>query len=103
MQTVFKNNTGIPEVLYNRYLEFDITFMFYPDNTGNAKILSDCNSISFVNKGTVNVTINGFPLNATDILQIDGSFGEKNTTIYQLAWTGTVKPIVWVIRKNYNG
>lgn len=67
--------------------------------SSNIKIDSNCNSISFVNAGTVDCTINQFILPAGASLSIDGNENEIDTTIYNITFASV--GLIQVIKKMY--
>lgn len=66
----------------------------------NNTIVSNCNSISFVNTGTVNAEVNKYILIPGASLTITGNADEIDTTNYQISFTGGTG-ILTVIRKHY--
>ncbi len=69
--------------------------------TTDDTIISNCNSIAFINGGTVTVTIDKFELLAGASLSIDGNENEKNLTTYRITFAGATNGVLTVIRKNY--
>jgi hypothetical protein len=63
------------------------------------KIDSNCNSISFVNAGTIDCTINQFILPAGASLSIDGNENEIDTTVYNINFASV--GLIQVIKKMY--
>lgn len=63
------------------------------------KIDANCNSISFVNAGTVDCTINQFLLPAGASLSIDGNENEIDVTTYNINFASV--GLVQVIKKMY--
>ncbi len=59
-----------------------------------------CNSITFINAGTINFTIEGFTLTPAAQLSINGLDGEIDTTKYQLVFAAD-GGICQVLRKVY--
>ena len=68
-----------------------------------ANIGSDCNDITFINKGTTNLVIAEVPLFPNQSLRISGNRGEIDTTKYQLTFATPIDTgnLLIVIRKLY--
>jgi hypothetical protein len=65
-------------------------------------IISDCNSITFINSGTTdNCLIDGLLLFPAQSFTVEGNFGEINVTTYSISFITQVAPSVTVIRKVY--
>lgn len=62
---------------------------------------SNCNSMSFVNTGTSNVTIDGFTLTPNQSWNIWGYNDEMNVKVYSFNFTGTGVNSLTVIFKRY--
>lgn len=90
----FSKSTGQP--LQKYYVE---TKVFYT----TANIGSDCNDITFINKGTTNLVVGEVPLFPNQSLQISGNRGEIDTTQYQLTFATPINTgnLLIVIRKLY--
>lgn len=69
--------------------------------TTDDKIISNCNSIAFINAGAATVTIDKFDLLPGASLSIDGNENEKNITTYRITFNGATNGVLTVIRKNY--
>ena len=65
----------------------------------NINIISDCNNITFINTGTINVQIGTFTLVPNASLAIGGNAGEIDKTIYTINFQGATNGNVVVIRK----
>lgn len=68
--------------------------------TQTIRIPSNCNVITFVNDGGINVTINNFPLPAGTTFSIAGNQDEMDITEYDINFDTQIGS-VWVIKK-YN-
>lgn len=66
-----------------------------------AEIVSECNSITFINTGTSQMQINGVNLAPGDQLVSQGNEGELNKTRYRLSFSGAGTEVCTVIRKIY--
>jgi hypothetical protein len=66
----------------------------------NNNIVSDCNAITFVNTGTVDVFVNKFLLVAGASLVIGGNENEIDTTVYNIYFP-TSAGALSVIKKYY--
>ncbi len=62
-------------------------------------IISNCNSIAFINGGTVPVTIDKFVLAPGAALAIDGNENELNVSTYRITFAGATNGVLTVIRK----
>lgn len=62
---------------------------------------SNCNQITFVNRGAANAQLNGYPLNAGEQVSFEGLECEQDTTIYQVTFTSSGEKLVFAIRKLY--
>lgn len=62
---------------------------------------SNCNQITFVNRGAANARINGYPLNAGEQISFEGLACEMDVSIYQIAFTSTGEQLIFAIRKLY--
>lgn len=60
---------------------------------------SNCNSIAFYNKGSVNVTINTVELAPGESIAFGGHCGEVDLTFYEISFPSTTGALVYVIRK----
>jgi hypothetical protein len=69
--------------------------------TSDSTIFSDCNSLAFINNGTIAVTIDKFSLPSGASLSIDGNENEMNTTQYRITFNGASNGLITVIRKYY--
>lgn len=68
--------------------------------TSNYNLISNCNSISFTNTGTVNAYVNKFELAPGATLAIAGNFGEIDVTEYKISFPNNAGQLS-VIRKMY--
>lgn len=69
--------------------------------TSDDTIISNCNSIAFINGGAVAVTIDKFVLAAGAALAIDGNENEINVTTYRITFAGATNGVLTVIRKYF--
>lgn len=67
--------------------------------TETTRIPSNCNVITFVNNGSVNATINNFPLPAGTTFSIAGNNDEIDVTEYYINFGTSLAGSVWVIKK----
>ena len=69
----------------------------------NDKIFSNCNSILFINSGTVQVSVLGVVLQPAQSLEVQGNRGELDTTQYIVSFPTpqNVGNLLTVIRKLY--
>lgn len=65
------------------------------------EIISDCNSLTIVNTGTVNAVVNGLEFAPGAQYYAPGNESEFNTTRYRLSFTAAGNQQVLVIRKIY--
>jgi hypothetical protein len=82
------------------YVPYDINMITYDRN---GFVTTNCNSISFINYGTSNVTIdNNVVLTQGQQLNIDGNAGEiiNRQFLVNFSGTGTVNNLV-TVKKNY--
>lgn len=68
---------------------------------GPGVIPADCNSITFLNTGAVNMQINGINIVPGAQLIIDGNAGEIDVTRYRLSFSAGAGNSCTVIRKIY--
>jgi hypothetical protein len=83
-----------------RYIQYYIETKFYYQSQN---VYSDCNTITFVNLGSNNVLINGFPLTQGQQLSIEGNYMEIDQTQYQIEFSTSisVNNNLAVLRKLY--
>jgi hypothetical protein len=83
-----------------RYIQYYIETKFYYQSQN---VFSDCNTITFVNLGSNNVLINGFPLTQGQQLSIEGDYMEMDQTQYQIEFSTSisVNNNLAVLRKLY--
>jgi hypothetical protein len=83
-----------------RYIQYYIETKFYYQSQN---VFSDCNTITFVNLGSNNVLINGFPLTQAQQLSIEGDYMEIDQTQYQIEFSVSisVNNNLAVLRKLY--
>jgi hypothetical protein len=63
---------------------------------------SNCNAITFVNKGDTDIKVSGFALANGEALELEGWPGEMDHTSYQVIIDpASVTPLVHIIRKIY--
>lgn len=65
----------------------------------NYNVIAQCNNITFVNTGTINVQINTFILVPNSSLSIGGNENEIDTTIYNVSFQGATNGNLIVIKK----
>jgi hypothetical protein len=70
-----------------RYIQYYIETKFYYQSQN---VFSDCNTITFVNLGSNNVLINGFPLTQGQQLSIEGNYMEIDQTQYQIEFSTSI-------------
>ena len=64
---------------------------------------SNCNSIIFINSGSVNVTVDNVLLAPNQSLTIDGNKDEINVKVYNFNFAAGANPQLTVIYKRYIG
>lgn len=69
--------------------------------TQNTIVKGNCNSITFVNTGTIDVQINQFILTPDAQLTLGGNIGEIDVTDYTINFQGATTGVVSVIKKIY--
>lgn len=69
--------------------------------TQNTVVKGNCNSITFVNTGTIDVQINQFILTPDAQLTLGGNIGEIDVTDYTINFQGATNGVVSVIKKIY--
>lgn len=74
--------------------------VFEPFTENNYINADGCNSITFINAGTINFSIEGFTLTPAAQLSINGLDGEEDTTKYRLLFSAD-GGICQVLRKVY--
>jgi hypothetical protein len=80
-------------------IEYDVNFITYGQN---GFVTSNCNSITFTNVGTNQVTIdNGLVLQQNQSLSIDGNVGEIINKQFLITFSGTGTNNLVTINKNY--
>jgi len=65
----------------------------------NYNVISQCNNITFINNGTINVQINQFTLVPNASLSIGGNENEIDSTIYNVSFQGATNGNLIVIKK----
>ena len=73
------------------------TKIFYANNQTD----SNCNSIIFINSGSVNVTLDNVVLAPNQTLAIDGNKDEMNVKIYEFSFAAGSNPQLTVVYKRY--
>ena len=73
------------------------TKIFYSNNQTD----SDCNSIIFINSGTVNVTVDNVLLAPNQTLAIDGNKDEMNVKVYEFNFAAGTGAQLTVVFKRY--
>lgn len=69
--------------------------------TQNTVITGNCNAITFINTGTINVQVNQFVLAPDAQLTIGGNENEVDLSTYAINFQGTTNGIISVIKKIY--
>lgn len=64
---------------------------------------SNCNSIIFINTGSVNVTVDNVVLQPSQSLTIDGNRDEVNVKIYYFNFASGTNPQLTIVFKRYVG
>ena len=80
------------------YIPFDVNFITYDQN---GFVTSNCNSITFINYGTNQVTIESVVLQQNQSLAIDGNAGEIMQKQFLATFTGAGTNNLVTIKKNY--
>ena len=75
------------------------TKIFYANNQTD----SNCNSIIFINTGSVNVTVDNVLLQPSQSLAIDGNKDEILVKVYQFNFAAGSNPQLTVVFKRYVG
>jgi len=65
----------------------------------NYNVVSQCNNITFINTGSINVQINQFTLVPNASLAIGGNENEIDTTIYNVSFQGATNGNLIIIKK----
>jgi len=73
------------------------TKIFYSNNQTD----SNCNSIIFINSGSVNVTVDNVVLAPNQTLAIDGNKDEMNVKVYEFNFASGSNPQLTVVFKRY--
>jgi hypothetical protein len=80
-------------------IEYDVNFITYGEN---GFVTTNCNSITFTNYGTNQVTIdNGVVLQQNQSLAIDGNAGEIINKQFLITFSGAGTNNLVTIKKNY--
>jgi hypothetical protein len=79
-------------------LKYRTEFLQY---SSDSTLFSNCNSLAFINNGSVPVMIDKFSLAAGAALSIDGNEREINDTTYRISFGGATNGVLTVIRKYY--
>ena len=66
-----------------------------------AAVRSDCNEIFIYNTGTSVVLVNAIPLQPNTGFIVAGHIGERDTTVYQVSFTGVGNNAAVITRKFY--
>lgn len=78
----------------DRQYRTDVSFY-----TTNQRIIANCNAITFINNGTIDLYINNFPLPAGTTFGIAGNSDEIDITEYIIDFRGATNGSVYVIKK----
>jgi hypothetical protein len=65
----------------------------------NYNVISQCNNITFINNGAINVQINQFTLVPNASLSIGGNENEIDITVYNVSFQGATNGNLIVIKK----
>lgn len=63
---------------------------------------SNCNAITFLNKGTASAKINGMPLLPGEMISFAGLQDEIDITKYNVSYDSAGSKAIFVLRKIYN-
>lgn len=77
-------------------MNYRTEFTQYSQNTS---IIGNCNAITFINTGTINVQVNQFVLVPDAQLTIGGNENEIDVTNYQINFQGATNGVISVIKK----
>jgi hypothetical protein len=80
------------------YITYDVNFITYD---ANGFITSNCNSITFINYGSNQVTIESVVLLQNQSLSIDGNAGEIMNKQFLATFSGAGTNNLVTIKKNY--
>ena len=80
------------------YITYDVNFITYDTN---GFITSNCNSITFINYGSNQVTIESVVLLQNQSLSIDGNAGEIMNKQFLATFSGAGTNNLVTIKKNY--
>jgi hypothetical protein len=80
------------------YITYDVNFITYD---ANGFITSNCNSITFINYGSNQVTIESVVLLQNQSLSIDGNAGEIINKQFLATFSGAGTNNLVTIKKNY--
>jgi hypothetical protein len=80
------------------YIEYDVNFITYDVN---GFVTSNCNSITFINYGSNQVTIESVVLQQNQSLAIDGNAGEIMHKQFLATFSGAGTNNLVTIKKNY--
>lgn len=69
--------------------------------TQNTQIQGNCNAITFINTGAINVQVNQFILEPSAQITIGGNAGEIDKTNYNINFEGATDGVISVIKKIY--
>lgn len=75
------------------------TKIFYANNQTD----TNCNSVIFINTGSVNVTVDNVTLQPSQSLTIDGNRDEMNVKVYNFSFATGSNPQLTVVFKRYIG
>jgi hypothetical protein len=80
------------------YIEYDVNFITYDQN---GFVTTNCNSITFINYGTNQVTIESVVLQQNQSFSIDGNAGEIMHKQFLATFSGAGYNNLVTIKKNY--
>lgn len=75
------------------------TKIFYANNQTD----TNCNSVIFINTGSVNVTVDNVLLQPSQSLAIDGNRDEMLVKVYQFSFASGTNPQLTIVYKRYIG
>jgi len=75
------------------------TKIFYANNQTD----TNCNSVIFINTGSVNVTVDNVLLQPSQSLAIDGNRDEMLVKVYHFSFASGTNPQLTIVYKRYIG
>ena len=71
--------------------------------SANNQTDTNCNSVIFINTGSVNVTVDNVVLQPSQSLTIDGNRDEMNVKVYNFNFAAGTNPQLTIVFKRYIG